>query len=177
MKKESYLEKIADMKDPSCTSYPPGTLQKWFCIQTIENNWNYEQCFTKGMQRGFTPKQILQALKKMTTVPDSVEAAFRQGMFEGIIPFPKWMIRTAWYDYTDTCSMMGKDYTSRSSMNWWIDKYFLDAKYYIKPNYKVKNMVTSEFQRFVRNPPRKPLITRWLELFNTYDTEDFAVRK
>ena len=177
MKCESYLQKKADLVDPTCTKWPPGTLQKWFCLKTVEEHWNYEQCFKNGMQRGFTPKQILKALKKITTIPESAEAAFRQGMFEGIIPFPKWMIRTAWYDYVDTCSMMGKEYTSRSSMSSWIDKYFCDPKYYIKPNYKVKNMLLSEFQGFVRNPPRKPLITRWLELFNTYGTEDFAVRK
>lgn len=161
------------LKDESCTSYPPGTIKKWLCLNIMEHDWTFQECFTQGMERGFSPKQIQRALKAIVDKPAVVDEALVDLMFTAVIPMPKWRYRNAWYDYIDTCTMTGKDYKSATSIDWWIDEYFWDAKIHIRPNDKMKEILHNAFVEYIDKPPKKNPVTRYLELFNTYDTEAF----
>ena len=166
----------AYLLDSSCVRYPPGTIKKFLCLNIQQYDWTFEQCFKEGQRKGFSTKQVIRALKAIVDVPSAVDHAFMDGMFIGAVPMPTWMYRTAWYDYTDTCVMLKKDFKQESSMSWWIDNYFMDSKFHCRPSSSKKSELISYFRNCINNPPSKPLITRFLELFNTYNTEDFADR-
>ena len=94
--------------------------------------------------------------------PPDADLAYKDCMFTGVIPMPKWMWRNIWYDFYDTCVMLQRDYRSPESMDWWIDEYLVEPEFNLRPDDYFKQQVKSFLLQAVNKPPKKPLVTRYL---------------
>lgn len=177
MEKSAKFEKVsAYLRDPTCTTFAEGTPEKWLCMMTRMNNWSFLQCFQNGVRQGIRPQDLYEGLKKVVWDTDKVDQAYRQMMLQGDVKLPEWFYGSCWYDYVDTCIMLNKDFSNTTIMDWWIRNYLVEPQFGIKASSKVQQECRSRFLGYVMNPPRKPLIDRVKDLFNTYKTTDFMPR-
>lgn len=171
------LRKVAAvLRDPTCGTFREGTVEKWLCMMTRTNNWTFLQCFTEGRRHGFSPQSIYEGLKKVVWDDRKVEEAYRQMMLQGDVPLPEWFYGSCWYDYCDTCLMTDQNWTSPNVMDWWINSYLVEPQFGIRAGPRLKRECKTRFLTYVSRPPRKPLVEKVKDLFNTYRTQDFMPR-
>ena len=174
------ISDVGYLVDPSCNKYPPGTIQKFVALNLIERGWSLERCIQEGVARGLKPEQIRNKMSHVISdspvlrLHDSSKEAYYRSLYSGQVAMPHWMHRAMWLKYVDTCAMLGYDHRDDQSIRWWIEKYCTEPFYHIRPNAYMREQLFNLFRRFVQKPPKKPLITRYLEMFNTYDTRTFA---
>ena len=117
---------------------------------TVDHGWNYETCFLEGMKKGYTPEQIRDALKELTDVPDSVEAAYVESMYEGLFKMPEHIYRKLWGDYRRFCGVNSLDFGDYEIINGWIWNECGDYTYYIRPDDTVKTRIKKKFIEYLR---------------------------
>lgn len=163
------------LKDPTCNSYSPGTVAKWLCLNIKQYNWNYIQCWQEGQRRGIKSQDIYTGLKQIVQEQDIVDRAYREMMMTGVVSLPEWFYASCWYDYLNTCATLNKDFSSESTMRWWVNTYLEEPKFRIKASYGVQQDFINKFRGFLHNAPRRPMVERLADLFRTYRTSDFMV--
>lgn len=171
------LRKVAAvLRDPTCTTFREGTIEKWLCMMTRMNNWTFLQCFVEGKRHGYPPQAVYEALKKVVWDTSKVDEAYRQMMLQGDVTLPEWFYGSCWYDYMDTCIMTGRNFSKPNVMDWWIDNFLVEPKFGIRAGPRLKQECRRRFLTYVGSPPRKPMVERIKDLFNTYRTTDFMPR-
>lgn len=166
----------ASLRDPTCTTFSEGTPEKWLCLMCRTQSWSFLRCFQEGVKRGIRPQDVYSALQKIVWDTRKVDEAYRQMMLQGDVNLPDWFYGACWYDYMDTCIMMNKDYSNPRMMDWWVNNFLVEPQFGIRAGPKLKTECLSKFRSYVMNPPRKPLVDRIKDVFNTYRTLDFMPR-
>ena len=89
--------------------------------------------------------RVREAMKTIIDVPTAADVCYVDEMFAGTIPLSSQMLSEVWDDYFKTSKLLGRDPQFGETLDYWLDRHFINREFRILPSDSVKKDVRVAF--------------------------------